>query len=76
MQSSKHEEITLAYELIFFFILYFVGATLSKKYCQKWGVCEKNIEGTLSIEGEFNSSAHCGMDEINFVVINVKSSSE
>ena len=75
MQSSKHNEITLPYELIFVFVLYFVGATLSKEYCQKWGVCEKNIEGALSIEEEFNSSAHCGMDQINFV-INVKSSNE
>ena len=36
LQSSKHEEITLPEEFMVAFILYFIGAILSKKYCQKW----------------------------------------
>ena len=36
--SSRHEETTFPRGFIFVFISDFIGAILSRKYCQKWGV--------------------------------------
>ena len=44
-KSSKNEEITLPYELIFVFIRYFTGAILSKRSGQKRGVWKKERNG-------------------------------
>ena len=36
-RSSKNKEITFPHEFTFVFILYFIGAMLPKKFCEKLG---------------------------------------
>ena len=44
-KSSKNEKITFLHSCIFVFIWYFIGAILSEKSCQKWGVWKEYKKG-------------------------------
>ena len=44
-----------------FLCLFHIGAILSKKCYQKWGVGTKHIKGGWSIEGGFKLSAYYGI---------------
>ena len=49
-KSSKNENLTLPNEFFFVFILYFIGAILSKKSCQKQGALKIYEKGGMAIK--------------------------
>ena len=48
---SKNKEMILPHEFIFVFFRYFIGAMLTEKPCQKWGVRKNNKKGDGNIGG-------------------------